>query len=374
MRILVVGNYLADQQQSMNRFAELLVRFYQPRAQVHLIRPPVLVTRMHALPPIARKYLAYIDKLFIFPIWLILHSRSYQVVHIADHGNAIYAFCCPRQRCIVTCHDLLAVRGAMGDSTIACDSSPIGIWLQRLIVAGLKHAGAVTFVSKYSFNDFQHLVGAPLGQRHTVIPNPLNANFSPNSNTTLLSAKEQAEIPSAPFLLMVGSALPRKNRALALRVLQHLGPTSPYCVVFAGAPLAQDEQAFITEHKLSSRVVSIVRPSHPFLNHLYCSAHALLFPSLSEGFGWPLIEAQTCACPVIASCTTSIPEVAGRAALFAAPNDVAAFSRHVQALEDQVLRRRIVSEGFQNVRRFDSESVSRAYVSFALATSLRSAV
>jgi hypothetical protein len=62
---LVVGNYPADQQQSMIRFAQLLVSFYEPHAQVHLIQPPVLITRLPGLPAVARKYLAYIDKLLL---------------------------------------------------------------------------------------------------------------------------------------------------------------------------------------------------------------------------------------------------------------------------------------------------------------------
>ena len=366
----MVGNYPADQQQSMLRFAELLVRFYQPHGQVRLVQPPVLVSRLPALPPLARKYLAYIDKLLLFPLWLLLRAHAYQLVHIADHSNAFYAFCCPRQRCVVTCHDLLAVRGAMGDPAVACEASPIGIGLQKLILAGLRRPGAVVFDSQASFDDFQRLCGERPRQRHAVIPIPLNAPFTPHAHTLPLSRAEQAQLPSAPFLLMVGSALPRKNRAMALRVLQQLGPASPYRLVFAGAPLAPEEQAFIAAHQLSPQVVSIVRPSHALLNHLYASAHALFFPSHAEGFGWPLIEAQACGCPVIASTTTSIPEVAGPAALYAGPNDVSTFTSHVLALADPALRGRLIRKGFDNLRRFDPEVISRQYINFALQPAL----
>ena len=364
--VLVVGNYPADQQQSMIRFANLLVSFYKPHGQVRLIRPPVLVTRLPGLPPVLCKYLAYIDKLLIFPLWLALLSRSYQLVHIADHGNAFYAFCCPRSRCIVTCHDLLAVRGAMGDPAVACEPSLIGIWLQRLIMAGLRRAGAVVFVSQASFNDFKRLVGAPHGQRHVVIPNALNAPFTADLATVELSPADAQLIPSAPYLLMVGSALPRKNRSLALRLLLELGAASPYRLVFAGAPLAAADQAFIAKHQLTSRVQVVERPSHALLNYLYGNAHALLFPSLAEGFGWPLIEAQASACPVIASTTTSIPEVAGEAALYGDPHDISTFAGHVRSLEDLAIRARLIRLGEINLRRFDAELISRAYTSFAL--------
>jgi glycosyltransferase involved in cell wall biosynthesis len=365
-RILVVGNYPADQQQSMIRFAHLLVSMYQPYAQVHLILPPVLITRLPGLPAVARKYFAYIDKLLLFPLWLALRARSYQLVHIADHSNAFYSFFCPPKRCIVTCHDLLAVRGAMGDPVVACEPSAIGIWLQRLIMAGLRRPGAVAFVSQASFNDFQRLVGASSGQRHAVIPNSLNAPFRADLADLDLTAEEQRLIPAEPFLLMVGSALPRKNRPLGLRLLQELGAASSYRLVFAGAPLAPADQSFIAEYQLTSRVDVIERPSHALLNHLYCRAHALLFPSLAEGFGWPLIEAQACGCPVIASDTTSIPEVAGEAALYAGPHDVATFASHVRALEDPALRARLIRQGELNLRRYDPEVIRLAYIRFAL--------
>jgi len=366
LRILVVGNYPADQQQSMIRFAELLVSIYQSQAEVRLVKPQVLVAGFPALPRVARKYLAYIDKLLLFPIWLTWIARSYHLVHIADHSNSFYAFCCASRRCIVTCHDLLAVRGAMGDPAVACDPSPIGIWLQRLILAGLRRPYAVAFDSQASLDDFHRLGGGRSGQRHAVILIPLNAPFTASSSSFHLSTEEAALLPAKPFLLMVGSGHPRKNRALALRLLQQLGPSSPYRLVFSGDPLSVQEQSFINAYKCDKQVVSIVRPSHALLNHLYCRAHALLFPSHAEGFGWPLIEAQACGCPVIASTTTSIPEVAGSAALYAEPNDVSAFTRHVRALEDPVLRRRLINQGFENLRRFDHQLICQQYINFAL--------
>lgn len=366
--ILIIGNYVADQQQSMIRFANLLVRFYEPCAPVWLVQPPSVITRFPGLPHLARKYLAYIDKLLLFPLWLTLISRFFSFVHIADHSNAFYSFFVPRSRCIITCHDLLAVRGAMGDPVVACEASPIGIWLQRMILAGLRHANAVAFDSEASLHDYLRLVGCPKGQRHKVIPIPLNAPFTANSASFQLSAKEQQQLPAVPYLLMVGSALPRKNRILGLQLLLALSAATAYQLVFAGAPPSPEEQKFISQHHLSTRVHVVERPSHALINQLYCDAHALLFPSLAEGFGWPLLEAQACDCPVIASNTTSIPEVAGSAALYADPFDVAAFARHVRALEDPNLRANLILQGRVNLRRFDHEVISRAYTNFALQT------
>lgn len=364
-RILVIGNYKADQQQSMLRFADLMVRIYACVGEVVHSSPPACFSQLPALPSPVRKYFAYIDKLLLFPLWLSFRSRSFDRIHIADHSNAFYSFFCPYGRCVVTCHDLLAMRGAMGDITSACTASPIGILLQRLIMTGLRRADAIAFDSHATFSDFQRLFGSIAHQRQEVIPIPLNAAFTADKDAFPLTALEQALIPSNPFLLMVGSALPRKNRALALELLEHLGPVSPFSMVFAGAALTEQEKLFQSTHPLGRRLISIVDPSHGLLNRLYCQAHALLFPSFAEGFGWPLVEAQTCRCPVIASPTTSIPEVAGHGALYANPTDVAGFAYHVRTLEDASIRHRLIHLGLENIRRYDIDVVARAYRRFA---------
>lgn len=364
----MVGNYPADRLQSMNRYADLLVRLYRPQGQVRVVRPPVIFSRLPGLPPLARKYLAYIDKLLLFPLWLLLRARAFDLVHIADHGNAFYSFWCPRQRCLVTCHDLLAVRAARGDRDAACSASAFGPWLQSLIMAGLRHSERLLFISQATCSDYLRLGGGPSGQHHAVIPLPLNASFSPDGSQLAVTPAERDQVPEPPFLLMVGSAHPRKNRDLALRLLEQLGAASPYRLVFAGDPLTAAEERFRLSHPLGDRLISIVRPSHPLLNLLYCCAHALLFPSLTEGFGWPLIEAQACDCPVIASTTTAIPEVAGSGALYAPAHDSAAFAVHVEALNNLGVRSRLIQKGRANLPRFSLARISSAYVQFAFPT------
>ena len=364
-RVLVVGNYSLDQLQSMIRFADLLVSIYSQNNQVVLIKPRGIFGRLPGLPSVVVKYLAYVDKLLVFPFWLAIRARTFDLVHIADHGNSFYCFCFPRQKSLITCHDLLAMRSAFGDSSTAVTTSPIGIWLQRLIKTGLQRAGAVVCDSQATFQDFQQIIGSQPHQRQSVIPIPLNAPFCPNYNAFPLIYGEEYQMPEMPYLLMVGSAHPRKNRALALQLLEFLGPDGHYQVVFAGAPFTPGEQAFHKNHQLGSRLLSIPRPTHALLNRLYCQAHALLFPSFSEGFGWPLVEAQTCCCPVIASLTTSIPEVAGDGALYAEPTDVASFAEHVRTLEDPTERARLTQLGIMNTCRYDKEVVGEAYRRFA---------
>ena len=365
-RILVIGNYSADNQQSMERFGTLLVSIYKSRYLVTYISPPVIFFRLPFVTKQFRKYLAYIDKLLLFPLWLTLNQSKFSLFHIVDHGNAYYSFFLKPEKTIITCHDLLAVRGAQGDPLAACPASPLGPWLQRLIMAGLRRPHRLTFVSQATYKDYQRIGFYPSSQLHRIIPNCLNASFTPDSSGISLEVLDKSKIPNFPFLLMVGSALPRKNRIMGLKLLKLLGNSSGCHLVFAGSPLTIDESSFISTNNLDNRFHSIVRPDHSLLNMLYCSAHALIFPSLSEGFGWPIIEAQACGCPVIASNTTSIPEVVGIGGLLAHPNDVKEFANHVKTLEVNVKRRCLIDYGFANVNRFSVSSVSTSYINFAL--------
>lgn len=364
-RILVINNYLPDKQKSMLMFSRLLISIYAPLANVDCVSPPALLTRLPYISSTLSKYLAYIDKLLIFPIWLLSNSRRYKIIHIADHGNAFYSFFCPKQRTVVTCHDLLAVRGAMGDHSVVCTSSPFGPILQRLIMFGLRHTSRVAFVSKATYRDYLAISPSPRRQRLQVIPNALNAPFMPDISSYTFSPNELSLTSCSPYLLMVGSSLPRKNRSLALQVLKALADRSPYFLIFAGAALTEDEAHFKNSSSCGDRLISIVNPSHEILNLLYCRAHALLFPSFSEGFGWPLIEAQASGCPIIASNTTCIPEVAGSGALYSHPTDVSQFITHILLLENSEVRSDLRNLGFLNLKRFNYDNIATAYHSFA---------
>ena len=78
-------------------------------------------------------------------------------------------------------------------------------------------------------------------------------------------------------------------------------------------------------------VIEVVEPSDEDLRSLYSGAAALLFPSLYEGFGWPLIEAQSCGCPVITSNRSPMTEVAGSAALYIDPANESAAAALIAA-------------------------------------------
>ena len=93
---------------------------------------------------------------------------------------------------------------------------------------------------------------------------------------------------------------------------------------------------------------------------LYSLARLMVFPSLFEGFGIPLVEAMSCGCPILCSNTTSVPEVAGDAAVMFSPDsteDIAEMIRRVW--NDESLRCDLREKGFARARLFDGEEMAR---------------
>jgi glycosyltransferase involved in cell wall biosynthesis len=97
---------------------------------------------------------------------------------------------------------------------------------------------------------------------------------------------------------------------------------------------------------------------------LYSGALVFLFPSRFEGFGWPIIEAQSCGCPVICSNRGPLPEVAGGSAWLRDIEDEDGFAADIVRLYiDEKLRNELIERGFQNVSRYNPETMIARYLS-----------
>ena len=368
MKVVLLCNYPHDAQQSMLRFGGLLAKALRSRGiEVSVIAPTRRFGGLLRSPTSSRagRWLGYIDKYLLFPINLrkALHpfeNRRDTVVHVVDHSNAVYLPARSALPWVMTCHDLLAVRGALGEDT-DCPATPLGRRLQHRIMGGLARADAVACDSTSTREDLDRLVSATTAQKRPVIFLPLNHPYQP---TTLTAASFLPDLPpTLPFLLHVGSNLTRKNKIGALRVFTRLAAGGwPGHLVFCGAQLPEDVHAAASSAGISDRVHVLPRASEAQLEALYSQAHALLFPSRGEGFGWPVIEAQACDCPVICSDRTSLPEIGGDAALVHSLDDEAGMAASVLKLADPVFRAEIVRRGRENLVRFSLDRMLDAYI------------
>ncbi|WP_236025702.1 glycosyltransferase family 4 protein [Algoriphagus oliviformis] len=369
MKIVFIGNYLKDRQESMKRYTDMLYReFTGLGLNCSIWNPPLFFGSLyHTTNSGFGKWLGYIDKYILFPIIIsmqrfILFLRGSRVCyHITDHSNAMYIYFLPIRDTVVTCHDVLAIRGAMGFEDAYCPASPTGVLLQKLILKSISKASKVVCVSNFTLLQLRELAGFPKREHWVVIHNPFNASFSPMNSSEASYRLSSLGIDSE-YIFHLGSSLDRKNRALLVRMANILGDSWNGKIVFAGFPIDSTLQSIIDECELNDRVVSVVKPNHESLLALYSSCACFIFPSFSEGFGWPIIEAQSCGAPVLASCIEPMPEVGGEGALYADPNSPQEFSEKFHYLKNETVKSNIVSAGFKNVRRFSSNEIIPKYL------------
>jgi len=160
---------------------------------------------------------------------------------------------------------------------------------------------------------------------------------------------------SRPFFLFVGQIYPPKNMARVLDAFARLGPELGIQLAVAGEHrwLCEREMERMRSPELAPWVRLCGWSDRPTLRALYRSARALVFPSLYEGFGLPIVEAMAAGCPVITSNGWSMRELAEGAALLVEPTDAGSIERAMrQVAESAALRDDLIARGAARVKAF----------------------
>jgi glycosyltransferase involved in cell wall biosynthesis len=365
--VLLIGNYPLDRQQSMQRFGTMMLHGLSASGiPTKLIAPRPFLGKFRGAGSFVTKWLGYIDKFILFPRQLrsTIAKEEPSTVHICDHSNAMYGRWIRRTPVVVTCHDLLAVRGALGEET-NCPASVTGKFLQRWILRGLRRANEVVCDSQATAEDARRLVsqGAATPKIELV---RLGLNYPFRKLAEAEVSARLGKIPkfdlNVPFILHVGSNLRRKNREGALRIFARCQEKWNACLVFVGDALTAELLSLADSLGISDHVTQVPDASDELLEALYNRAVALLYPSRFEGFGWPVIEAQACGCPVVCSNAGPLPEAAGDAGLFHDPNDEAGFANDLLRLRDPAERVIWSEKSLRNAERFSTSQMISRYI------------
>jgi len=353
----------------MLRYAVWLERTLKARGhQVTVTGPRAFFSRL-AWSLGLKKYSGYLDKFLLFPSRLRRLARSHDLVHVLDHSNSMYLRTVRRKPNLITCHDVLAIRAARGEFPEA-HTGWSGRLLQRWILSGLRGARHVLCVSGKTAGDLKTLIEAS-GEAGTknaelrVIYNALNWDYRPSATLPEDLTSRLGLRPGERYFLHVGGNQWYKNRAGVLRIFAQLAEMDEFStarLVMAGKPLTAELREAIREERLEDRVIEAAGATNEELQALYGNALALLFPSLEEGFGWPILEAQACGCVVVATLRPPMTEVAGEAAIFIDPADPQAAATAI-AMGFQG-RELLCAAGFKNLKRFGEEAIADQYCAF----------
>lgn len=170
---------------------------------------------------------------------------------------------------------------------------------------------------------------------------------------------------SVGYFLTVSSLNYRKNFITVLQAFSKFCDSNQYGNLYIVGDLKSDSfnGVDIQVYKSNERIKFLGRVSDDELIEYYRKAVAFVFPSLYEGFGIPVIEAQACGCPVISSDSSSLPEVLGESALFCDPLDINRFTELMCLIyNDNNLRTSLIIKGYENVKRFSWDESAKKII------------
>lgn len=297
------------------------------------------------------------------PIELL--SGSLDILHVPD-------CVAPRPRrakLVVTVHDLLDfVMPELFPQRLRDPSfSRYYDWKQAYVSRTLGLADHVIAVSENTKADILRFFGLP-EERVSVIPYGLASHFRPiPPGEERRATLQRYGVADGGFLLYVGRLEDRKNAKTlfrALRLLLDRGHRIPRLVVCgwqAHPAETGDALRTLAELRLEEAIQLVDYVPTQELPCFYSAATALVYPSVYEGFGLPPLEAMGCGTPVVASGSSSLPEVVGDAALRPDPGDVDALAQAVgRVLEDGDLRAELREKGLRRAAAFSWERAAEA--------------
>jgi glycosyltransferase involved in cell wall biosynthesis len=260
----------------------------------------------------------------------------------------------PRRRSVVTVHDVTHFR--VPDAFPPLRRMAARAVFQRVV----SRATRIIVVSDWTRRDLLEL--EPGAEEKTrVVPNGVGREFRPPQPDEPLGQPVRE-----PFLLCVGNKKRHKNLTAAIGVLVQLLPQYPHLqlVVAGQVGAGWDEVLAAADEKgVRAAVVDLPVVGDGQLRVLYGRCAAFLFPSRYEGFGLPVLEAMACGAPVVASNASSIPEVAGQAALLFDPDDVDGMASAVsRLLIDPAFRATLVRLGRERAATFAWDRAARQTV------------
>lgn len=325
------------------------------------------------------KWVGYIDQFLFFTLWMWCQVRRQPrdtVYFFIDQALSPWIWCVGNRPHVLQINDLLAVRSARGDFP----QNPTrfsGRLYQAVIVAGLRRARHFIAISESTRIDLLVLTKKDQRQVERIYVG-LNHPYCALSKDVIakrLQAASVGTVPEAGYIFHVGGNQWYKNRQGVLMLyrayVEHHG--NPPELWIAGTAPSADSALLASRIKSLGGVVRFFQGvDNETLNAMYSGARLMLFPSIAEGFGWPIAEAMASGCPVLTTKRAPMTEVGGAAAFYidAMPDDVGAHAQWQAAgagviNEALVLsaddREHRISAGYRQVEQFATAKAIERY-------------
>lgn len=320
MKIVLFTHPSFLKHQSMPRYANMLQNGMKERGHEVVVWSPK--ARFYKLPVQSlKKWLGYIDQYLVFPIevkFKLLHSSKDTLFVFADQALGPWVPLVKKRKHVVHCHDFLALKSALG-MIPENPTSRTGKWYQDYIRKGFSKGRNFISISQKTQQDLHEL---HLGNitNSAVCYNGLSRPFffiPQESSRELLERELRVDLYNG-YIMHIGGNQYYKNRKGVLEIYEtwrNLYQTKMPLVLIGEKP--SDELYDIREKSPFKKDIHFITDlADEHINNAYSGANCLLFPSLDEGFGWPIIEAMASGCPVITTNQAPMNEVGGIAAYY----------------------------------------------------------
>lgn len=366
---------------SMPRFAAMIADGMQQRGHsCQLWTSTPKLSRVPFVSSFIRKWLGYWDQFISFPRVLrraVAQQPDNTLFVLTDQALGMWLPQVAHRPHVVHCHDFLALRSALGEFP----ENPTG-WTgrqyQRLIRNGFSGAQNFISVSKKTQMDLHRFLPRT-PKRSTVVYNGLNHPFRPLSASeaaallpTILP-DERKRTPNG-HLVHIGGNQWYKNRFGVLEIYQAYAANNPHPAELwmIGAEPSVTLKARAEQIPVPGQVRFLCGLTNEQVNVAYSTAQALLFPSLEEGFGWPIIEAMASGCPVLTTDLAPMTEIAGNAARLIPRMPSGTAERATWALaaakivaevvqQSSAVRQQMIATGLEQAAKFSTSAALDAY-------------
>jgi len=319
MKLVLICHPNFSRSQSMPRFAGMLKAAYEARG--HSVEVWAPAAKVYNWIPFGRfsRWAGYVDQYLLFPMTMrsaVTRRPKDTLFVFCDQALGPWVPVVRDRPHVVHVHDLLALRSALGEIP-ENPTSITGRMYQRYIRRGFQKARHFVSISRKTQADL-HRVGGVSAITSEVVYNGLNFPFSrlAHGECEKILSEAGLPMPASGMLLHVGGGQWYKNLPGVIHLYAHYAaavdaPLPLWCV--SPKPNPAVVRALRTVPAVG-KVLFFNNLESRVLQAAYSMADFLLFPSLAEGFGWPLIEAQACGCPVLTTDEAPMNEVGGDAA------------------------------------------------------------
>src|SRR6059036_574379 len=292
----------------------------------------------------------YAARYFFYPWRLKLEARRAALVHILDHTYAHMLPSARRRPVVVTVHDLMPV---------IVLRSPTDGWREgirnrflRQTLKALRLAQAYIVGTEWLKSELATWLGDDT--RITVVPFGVDRVFFSESPGARVRGRVDWRIPEDAFVVLhVGSTVERKNVPLVIQTVARLRAMTDAYLVQVGGRFTAEQEQLIERLGLRRAVRSVPLADEARLRRAYRAADVLLFPSIYEGIGFPVLEAFASGLPVVTSGAGALREVGADAAVVVEGRDPAGYVQALEALSDDPDRRdALIGRGFARARQF----------------------